>query len=257
MKAKLKQLVIGTPLESVAHSLARLWPGKRNAEWTLRMERDERHTRRLLRELLREDSNCIDVGANRGHFLRQFVELAPNGTHYAFEPIPELARALRADFPSVEVFNCALSNESGEAGFYYLREDDSWSGLRPQRYPVAAGPVVIEVAVERLDEVIDAEVQVDFIKIDVEGAELEVLQGSESTIKRCRPVILFEHARIHNENYETTPEAVHSFLVDTCALEIWDLALSAEFSREAFRDAYDSAFASGYDRYAQTNFVAR
>lgn len=237
--------------------LFRLFRRRHLSEWALRAERDDKNTGRLLRRLLKKDSSCVDVGAHVGTFLERFIQLSPAGKHYAFEPLPLLASGLRTKFPTVEVHSCALSNRAGMASFYHVPGLEAWSGLQMQEYPQAAEPKVIQVELKRLDDVLGMNVQVDFIKIDVEGAELEVLTGAEATIKRCRPVILFEHAKIHNEHYPTTPAMVYDFLVDGCGLEIWDLQLSRAFGRSGFADVYEASAASNYDRKAQTNFVAR
>jgi len=257
MFGQLKKLIIGTPLEEPARTLLQLFRVEKRTELTRRVMRDEKNTESLLRKFLKKNSNCVDIGANKGLFLKRFVVLSPEGKHLAFEPLSRLAEELREQYPNVEVFNCALSDKAGEAVFYHLAEREAWSGLQKQKYPTTAEPVEIQVELKRLDDIIKTDSQVDFIKIDVEGAEFEVLKGAESTIKRCQPVIFFEHAKVHNENYETTPDRLHDFLVGTCGLEIWDLQLSKNFERNEFVEVYESSFATEYDRNAQTNFVAK
>ena len=252
----MKTLIMGTSLEHPARSLARMFRKIYKSEWDHRIQRDEKNTEKLLHRILKSDSNCLDIGAHRGLFLKRFVQLAPKGKHYAFEPLPELARALSQEFPDVEIFNCALSNRTGKDTFYHVRELEAWSGLHKQHYPRDTVPVEIQVELRRLDDIIGSEAFVHFMKIDVEGAELEVLQGSVSTILRCLPVILFEHAKIHNEVYGTTSDMVYDLLVSTCGLKICDLEFSQTFSKDEFLKIYESSFASNYDRKAQTNFVA-
>ena len=46
---------------------------------------------RVMKQVLLADSNCIDVGANDGQMLGEMMRLAPDGSHYAFEPIKHLA----------------------------------------------------------------------------------------------------------------------------------------------------------------------
>jgi FkbM family methyltransferase len=252
-----RKLIIGTPLEKPARDIMRRLSTRRPTEWLIRIRRDEKNVARLLRSCLQDDSSCVDVGAHKGSFLVEFIRLAPRGTHYAFEPLPALADELRARFPGVEVLNCALSNRAGTSTFFHVPAMEAWSGLERQPYPRETAVSEIEVELRRLDDVIGERERIDFIKIDVEGAELEVLEGAQETIRRCRPVILFEHAKVHNQNYETTPEALHDFLADTCGLAIWDLAMTGPFTRDRFREVYTASFESGYDRNAQTNFVAR
>jgi FkbM family methyltransferase len=165
---------------------------------------------------------------------------APAGQHHAFEPIPHLADALRASFPSVRVHACALSDTAGLATFNYVVDVPGWSGLRRGNYDFRAaldqprGSAVIrpasrveEITVQvcRLDDVIPADTHVRFIKIDVEGAELQVLRGGLNTIQRCRPLIIFEYGEIHGAAYGTTPALLHDYLTGECGLECshwWD-----------------------------------
>ena len=134
----LKRLMIGTPLERPARIFHRLLTGgphaTSNIECELRDARDNAYVRALLRNKLKRDSNCIDVGAHSGFFLCQFIEFAPEGRHWAFEPIPALAAELKRNFPSVKVHECALSDQEGQTTFQYVPELPGWSGLRAQPY---------------------------------------------------------------------------------------------------------------------------
>jgi FkbM family methyltransferase len=264
--APLKRLVAKTPLEGPARFLHRLTSRKarerfhRTAqarEWALREARDQASVERILRARLRPASNGIDVGAHRGDFLRHLLRLAPSGRHMAFEPIPDMAAALRRDFPSVDVRPFALSNRSGRTSFVYLPTRPAWSGLKPQPCPVDVESEPIEVDLARLDDLVPVARAIDFIKIDVEGAELEVLEGAVETIRRCRPHVLFEHAKVHNTNYETTPAQLFALLHDGCGLEVQLLDDERPLTLAALAEIYERSHASGYDRRAHTNFLAR
>ena len=74
---------------------------------------------------------------------------------------------------------------------------------------------------------------------------------------RHRPWILFEHARIHNLEYGTTPEMVYDFLTAECGLGIYCLDDTGPLGKREFRGIYDASFASNYAADAQTNFLAR
>jgi FkbM family methyltransferase len=230
---------------------------RKSDEWKMREARDQANIDRLLRESLTEGSNCIDAGAIEGTVLRQFTRLAPRGNHMAFEPIPALADKLRQAFPSVDVRQCALGAETGRASFCYVPARPAWSGLRRQPYPEGIQPQEISVDIFRLDDLVPSDARVAFLKIDVEGAELEVLQGAVETIKRTGPTILFEHARIHNTEYATTPAAIHTLLSDRCGMALFCLDGTGPLTLEELSRIYDESHASGYGRLAQTNFVAR
>jgi FkbM family methyltransferase len=229
----------------------------RDVEWDIRGQRDEADTENILRNVLTPASNCVDVGAHHGVFLKRFLELSPNGSHFAFEPLPALASVLKQDFPTVEIYSCALGNRTGRVRFCHALELPGWSGLKPQPYPVKTEVKIIEVELKKLDDVLSGNLPIHFIKIDVEGAELEVLEGARAVIQRYMPCILFEHAKIHNLEYRTTPKKIHKFLVDKCGLGIYSLNGKGPWTKRELEDIYYSSFYSDYDRNSQTNFLAK
>jgi FkbM family methyltransferase len=147
----------------------------------------------IIRRVLNKGSNTIDAGANEGLILRELVKAAPSGRHFAFEPIPALADQLRRQYPHAVVHELALADYSGETTFRYLPDLPAVSSLyqRPDR---EAGEEVISltVSVARLDDVLPSDVRVDFMKVDVEGAERALFLGALDTLKRSTPVVVFE-----------------------------------------------------------------
>jgi FkbM family methyltransferase len=203
-----------------------------------REARDNAHLELLLGYLLREDSDCIDVGCNRGRFLWHIVRRAPRGRHLAFEPLPQLAAELRESFPGVEVHEAALSNQAGETEFVMVPDDLGYSGLRERTYPADWATERIRVRSERLDDVLPAGHAPDFIKVDVEGAEGLVFEGGIETISRHRPVIVFEHGVGGANHFGTTPEQVWDLLCGTAKLRLFDLDAEGPFSRDQFAEIY-------------------
>jgi len=161
----------------------------------LRIEaRDNLALAAVMTVVLRPDSSFIDVGAHSGDILAVADRLAPVGAHVAFEPIPEFADELQRRLPRADIRAVALSNEVGEASFTVAPHTPMMSGLK-ERPDIPAGPRrVIRVELSRLDDEITG-IHPAMIKIDVEGAELNVLRGAERTIDAHRPVIAFEHGR--------------------------------------------------------------
>jgi FkbM family methyltransferase len=160
---------------------------------------------------LRGDSTYVDVGANRGQILREAVRLAPRGRHVAFEPIPGVAAELAAAFPAVECRQMALGSSPGEASFCHFRKLEGWSGLRrsPDISDDRGDPEFIAVAVSTLDaELAGSDPSV--LKIDVEGAELDVVRGGRELLARARPLVVFEHV------------ASASLLYGASSGELWD-----------------------------------
>ena len=140
-------------LKRFTRKVARKFGIQWRTDWEIRVQRDAELTRKLLRSCLKEDSCCVDIGANKGDFLEQFTALSPQGKHFAFEPIPAHAQSLAERFTDVQVYDCALSNREGEVSFFLVENRDAWSGLRKQSYPDGATPIEITVNLKRLDDV--------------------------------------------------------------------------------------------------------
>jgi FkbM family methyltransferase len=247
-----------TRLEMPVRAAIRLFRRRRDATipaWQRRAERDDAYIDAILRKELSKSSNCIDVGAHRGAFLERFVRYAPQGRHIAIEPLPVLAAELRERFPQVAVHLCAVGDRIDRVGFCHVLNLPGWSGLKAQQYPVNSQVQTIEVTLTCIDTLVPPDYRADFIKIDVEGAELEVLRGARETILRSRPHILFEHARIHNTEYGTTPDQIYD-VISEYGLHIRSLDGTGPLTRKEFRHIYEASFASNYDAHAQTNFIA-
>ena len=96
MLESLKRVVRRSPLAGPARWChRRLWPLSIS-------ERDDQYndeTRAVMARILKADSVCLDVGAHVGSVLTDMLRLAPQGRHWAFEPLPTFAAHLRAAFP--------------------------------------------------------------------------------------------------------------------------------------------------------------
>jgi FkbM family methyltransferase len=183
---------------------------------------DDEHMRLALAFTLRETSNCIDVGAHYGDVLQHFVRFAPRGRHIAYEPIPAAAASLARNFPGVEIRQAVAGDEHGTTQFAHVLNDEGRSGiLRHHNYEQAPKIETLTVAQERLDELLP-QFRPDVIKIDVEGAELQVLRGAMQLIREHRPTIFFEHFKGGSEVYGTTPGEVWG-LLDEAGMRLFDI----------------------------------
>jgi FkbM family methyltransferase len=202
----------------------------------------------LLEERLEPGSHCLDVGAHEGAVLREMVRVAPNGRHVAWEPLPALARRLRELFPSVEVREAALSDRTGERAFAHVLDEPGWSGFVARPTPGAGAVDTITVRSERLDDALPANVRPALIKIDVEGAEEEVLRGAAGTLRRHRPIVVFEHGAGSADHYGTTSSRIHDLFSGELGYEIRGLDGDGPYTAERF----EQIVASG----ERVNFVA-
>lgn len=187
--------------------------------------RYDRYTSRIMQSVLLPTSNCIDVGAHEGEVLGEMLALAPKGKHFAFEPLPHLHTQLSATYGDrVNLFSEALSDHSGEGVFHHVVNAPAYSGLRKRDYD-HPNPDITQIYVKKntLDELILPLATIDFIKIDVEGAELAVLRGATSLIQRDQPLIIFEFGRGASEHYHATPKDLYKLLNMDLKMDLYTL----------------------------------
>ena len=185
----------------------------------------DRLTKLIMKQNLSEDSNCIDVGCHKGEILDLMLKYAPKGKHYAFEPIPYLYNDLVDRFEGkAKIYPYALSYQDGNTTFQLVKNAPAYSGIKKRRYDIS-NPEIEEINVElkALDNLIPENVAVNFIKIDVEGAELGVLKGAKRIIQKNKPLIVFEFGLGGSDYYGTTPNDIFDLLVRQSGLKIYTL----------------------------------
>lgn len=182
--------------------------------------------------VLRADSVYVDVGAYRGAVLREAVRIAPAGRHLAFEPVPDNAAILEREFPGVECRRLALGAQPGKAQFCHFRDPlDGWSGLK--RNPeISDAPAFIEVTVSTLDEEVKG-LEPTLVKIDVEGAELDVLRGARELLTAARPTLILEHFASAAALYDASSADVFDALCEY-GYEVYSVTGEGPVTREAF-----------------------
>lgn len=162
-----------------------------------------------MRKIINSSMNCIDIGAHLGSVLNLINHLSPQGKHIAIEPIPYKYKWLKRKFPNVQIFEVALSDTEGEADFYLQQTHSGFSGLRLRGEDHSVE--ILKVKLARLDDIVPSDLPIGFIKIDVEGAELAALRGSESILMRCNPTILFECAKSSLKANQVSSSEIYEF----------------------------------------------
>ena len=158
--------------------------------------------------LLQPGMTVLDIGAHQGLYtLLASRRVGPSGRVFSFEPSPRERRALRLNLrinfcDNVVVQALALGSEETTADLYVVdKYNTGYNSLRPPNAPEPSSTVAVRVRTLDnwlADEKID---HVDFIKLDVEGAELSVLKGARELLARTRPVLLVEIAQIRTAGW--------------------------------------------------------
>ncbi|MGN6286435.1 MAG: FkbM family methyltransferase [Afipia sp.] len=192
----------------------------------------------FLKQVVPADATTIDVGANCGLYTRELARLSRSV--HAFEPSHDMATLLRqTSAPNVAIHELALSDRNGEAALIVPQGDGGpvhgLASIEPQAELLARPCVTTSVPTARLDTVMQQDV--GFVKIDVEGHELSVLQGAAGLIERCEPVFLVEAEDRHREN---ATDSLFSFFADRYYegffIDDGDVLSVEEFAADVFQD---------------------
>jgi FkbM family methyltransferase len=151
----------------------------------------EYEKQKLFQRVVKTGDVVYDLGANVGFYsLLASTLCGPAGTVYAFEPLPTNLRYLEKHLVLNDVRNCrifpmAVGGKNGHVHFH-RHPDPSMGFLADQ-----PGPNSIEVQETMLDDaIINYKLRApNVIKCDIEGAEAEMLQGAEHTLREFRPTI--------------------------------------------------------------------
>jgi FkbM family methyltransferase len=158
---------------------------------------------KIVYSLVRTDDLVLDIGANIGYITVWLAGLVGDrGRVYSFEPIPETYKYLEHNvrklrYNNIITFQCAASSQSGDA-VMEIPQDMSGSENFYQSRIVdvngnRGGRRVVTVSKCRADDIFKDNMEsISFIKIDVEGHELDVIQGAEGLISRSKPSMLIE-----------------------------------------------------------------
>ena len=181
----------------------------------------EQQEQSFLLEFLRPGMTFLDIGAHHGLYsLLASKKVDPGGIVVAFEPSPREFRRLQWNLAlnrcrNVRAARFALGMTDGTAQFFMcLGHDTGCNSLRP---PAATDPIRrITVPITSLDRYLaQAKIEagdIDVMKLDVEGAELDVLKGAPGVLSSARPLILCELVDIRTAPWGYRSQAIYAFL---------------------------------------------
>jgi len=169
---------------------------------------------RLIRKNINNEDIFVDVGANIGQHSLYAAHFCKHV--YAFEPIERLCfqflkSVYKNELYNIHVFNYGLGNEDKEMNIFTAANNMGSSSVIEKKNRINNGSIKIK----RLDDIrkkcgIE---KVDFMKVDVEGYEWEVLQGVKQTLLKWKPKIILEYSPdLYNKINDSTAESIFIFL---------------------------------------------
>lgn len=179
----------------------------------------------LLEKFIPKNTNVIDVGGHAGQMTKIFCKLAPLGKVYAFEPGTYAYSILSKTkffkkLSNLEIFKIGLSSQDDIVAFHIpLKKSGSvgygTSHIHLEDHKTIKGAYVEEkIKVTSLDNFVLSKnlKNISFIKIDVEGHELDVLKGAQKVIASDHPVIMIEINSEHLARSNTSKHQIFDYL---------------------------------------------
>lgn len=177
---------------------------------------------RFVQRFVKPGHKVVDIGANIGYFATAFGRLVGNsGVVHAFEPVSEtyskLLWAVRRNSLEniVTCHNCALSDVDAYVDMVFDRESTNMGAAHFAADTKESPDLCFQrVMTRRLDDVL-GRTPIDFVKIDVEGAEWLVIQGGGNIFQDQKPIVMIEFFASQLENVsKVTPDFLLSRLMD-------------------------------------------
>lgn len=176
----------------------------------------------FVERFLKPGMTVLDVGAHHGLYsLLASARVGAGGRVFAFEPSPRERRALRLNLllnlaGNVSVQGLALGSDNGEQSLFVVQGSQrGCNSLRPPE--VFSATVPVSVRVVPLDEwLVKQKINhVNFIKLDVEGGELDALKGGAGLFeRRPRPTVLAEVQDIRTRPWGYPAQEIINYLAD-------------------------------------------
>lgn len=147
----------------------------------------------------------LDIGANTGFYSTVLEDVVGPASLYIFEPLPHLATYLKEKFRNAHIFDLAVSDHEGEANIRIPYIDgnrfDTRATLNTHSEQNQTGFDEVTIRLSTLDKIVK-QLQLEsvgLVKIDVEGHELELLNGGVETLSRFKPLVLIEIESRHHQ----------------------------------------------------------
>ncbi|MBT9314442.1 FkbM family methyltransferase [Leptothoe spongobia TAU-MAC 1115] len=175
---------------------------------------------KILAQHLTPGDVFYDIGANIGFFSTLAARLVGKlGQVYAFEPVSKNAARIRRNgklnqFSQIKVFEKAVSQNSGKGNLLLAQHSGGATLSTVGTPPDMAGSVQVDLI--SIDDWINKKKvkPPSLVKIDVEGAELQVIQGMLATIRTFKPILLYEVDAAQLGDFQKKQEELDAYVKD-------------------------------------------
>lgn len=165
--------------------------------------------------LIQDGDTVFDIGGNIGWYALHVAKARPGSVIRSFEPVPWTFNVMQKNIllnnmNNIQSHNFGFSDKAGEFEFFF---DPAISGNASLVNVAEKENIqVFKCKVNTLDDYVkDENLKIDFIKCDVEGAELFVFKGGEATLKKNQPIIFTEMLRKWSAKFNYHPNAIIDF----------------------------------------------
>ena len=155
---------------------------------------------KLISDLLKKGMTCLDIGANIGYYVLLESKIVGNeGEIIAIEPSPPNYNCIKENLElentsNVKAYNFAAGDTEGEIRFFVNKRSNGCKVLLENEKPPNRPGTIIKVPVRKMDIFLNELKikKIDFVRMDVEGYELNIFEGMENVIKKSKPIVQLE-----------------------------------------------------------------
>jgi len=215
----------------------------------------ETRTTNIVHDVLQKEMTVIDIGANIGYYaLMESSLVGRKGRVFAIEPVLQNFQLLNKSiaengYENIETFNLAASNKTGVSKFFLtdasnwgsmvdVDTDDKSKYIKNRMLTLKRGQV--DVNTTTIDEFVKNNKidVVNFFRMDIEGFEIQAIEGMQNTIRRMKPpffILMEVHNNVFKNPYKSL-ESTFRFLEEQNMIPIKIIAKSKEFNKPIMGD---------------------
>ena len=156
-------------------------------------------TTSLILQKLTKEMHCVDIGSNIGYYaLLESEKVGNDGTVWSIEPSPQNFETLSNNImlnhrENIKCYNIAIGDKNGKTDFL-ISEKSNWSKIKNDSDLIEPEDKIIQVDMMTLDSFSEKNriEKVNLLRMDVEGYEKNIIEGSTSFLEKFKPILMIE-----------------------------------------------------------------